>query len=69
MTGFITVVVAVTTKGYTNTGDDAVGVEPSIVYRMVAPVVAVVIATSGGDICAPPAGVITGVATVPPLIQ
>ena len=36
---------------------------------MVAPLVAIVIATSGGEVCVPPAGVIDGVATVPLLIQ
>ena len=47
-------------------GDDAVGVDPSVVYRMVAPAVASVIVTDWVPLYEPPGGLNTGVATVLP---
>ena len=54
--------------GPVNSGELAVGVEPSTVNRMLAPEVVVAIVTDCAVEKLPPAGLKVGVATVPPVL-
>ena len=63
MTLIVVVPVADTTIGLVYSVDDAVGVEPSVVYRMAAPLVVLDNVTVCVDVYVPPVGLMVGAAT------